>query len=365
MRIAAAVIRSPGKPFTIEQVDLEEPNDDEVLVQVAAAGLSHIDLLARDQGYPMPLPAVLGREASGIVIRTGARVTRVAPGESVILTFDSGTLLPGHARGSSLYGPDWFGRNISGRRADGSSPLAQHGKGISGMFFGQSSHAEHAVAIDRNVVRIPNEIPADVAAALGGDVMIGAGAVINAIRPRPESSIAIFGAGAIGLGATMAAKIVGCNPIIAVDIKASRLELAESVGATHTLDPDGLDAVDAIRSITGGGADYVIEAAGQPGVVRHAVASLAPNGVCVLANGVPLGAEATFDMSAVLSGRTVHGAFLGDSVPDTLIPRLVALHGRGRFPVDRLLARYPLAHINQAAEDILSGAAVKPILMMR
>jgi len=197
------------------------------------------DLLGRDQDLPVPLPAVLGREGAGRVERVGAEVARFVPGDRVILT-PSAT-----ADNALLYEADLLGLNLSGSRPDGSSPLRRNTEQIAGVFFGQSSLASHALVTERNTVKIDDDVPFPMLAPLGGDVQTGAGAVINTLRPRPGSAIAIFGAGAVGLSAVMAARLCGCHPIIAVDIKASRLQLAESIGATHTIDPDGLDPVEA------------------------------------------------------------------------------------------------------------------------
>lgn len=283
MLITAAVARNARGPFSIEPLATEEPRKDEILVRVMAAGLSHIDLLARDQDLPVPLPAVLGREGAGRVERVGAEVTRFAPDDRVILTFRSSELLPAPADDGLFYGIDVLDLNLSGLRPDGSSPLRRNTERIGGAFFGQSSLATHALVTERNMVKIDDDVPFAILAPLGGDVQTGAGTVINTLRPRPGSAIAIFGAGAVGLSAVMAAHLCGCHPIIAVDIKASRLQLAESVGATHTIDPDGLDPVEAIRAISRSGAEFSVETTGVSEVSRQAVDCLTQAGVCALA----------------------------------------------------------------------------------
>jgi len=348
MRITAAVARNAREPFSIELLELEEPRKDEILVRVAAAGVSHTDLLARDQDLPIPLPAVLGREGAGRVERVGSAVTRLAPGDHVVLTFGVGAL----------------DLNLSGSRFDGSSPLRRDGERVSGVFFGQSSFATHALVTERYAIKVDNDVPLPLLAALGGDVQIGAGAVINALRPQPGSAIAIFGAGAMGLSAVIAARLAGCHPVVAVDIKASRLQLAETLGATHTVDPDGLDPVDAIRAASGDGAEFSVETTGLPDLTRQAVDCLVPGGVCVLAGIAANDAVATLSLSQLRVGRTVRGSLFGDGVPALFIPKLIKLYRMGRFPVDRLVTEYGLENINQAADDILSGAAVKAVLMM-
>jgi aryl-alcohol dehydrogenase len=357
MRTTAAIARTPRTPFSIEELELDEPRPDEVLVRVAAAGLSHTDLLARDGDLPVPLPAVLGREAAGIVERVGTAVTRLAPGDRVVLTLHTAELPP-------PYGPDPFDLNLSGARPDGSTPLHQRGQPIAGCFFGQSSHATYALATERNAIRIAEDAPFPVLAALGGDAQIGAGAVIDILRPRPGSAVAIFGAGAAGLSAVIAAQLAGCHPIIAVDIKASRLELAEILGATHAIDPDGVDPVDAIRGITGAGAESSIETTGLPGPTRQAIECLGFGGSGALVGLTAAGAEATLDLRQLRRGRMLCGSPFGSGVPAVLVPRLAALYWQRRFPVDRMIAEYGLRDINRAADDLLTGAAVKPVLVM-
>jgi aryl-alcohol dehydrogenase len=287
MRITAAVARNARGPFSIEPLDLEEPRGNEILVWIIAAGLSHTDLLARDQDLPVPLPSVLGREGAGRVERVGAQVTKFAPGNRVILT-------PSTTADNGLFHEaDLLGLNLSGSRPDGSSPLRCNTERIAGAFFGQSSLASHALVTERNAVKIDEDVPFAILAPLGGDVQTGAGVVINTLRPRPGSAIAIFGAGAVGLSAVMAARLCGCHPIIAIDIKASRLQLAETIGATHTIDPDGLDPVEAIRAISRNGAELSVETTGLPEVSRHAVDCLTQGGVCALAGIAATGAEAT------------------------------------------------------------------------
>ena len=220
------------------------------------------------------------------------------------------------------------------------------------------------MATECNAVRIEEDVSFPILAPLGGDVQTGAGAVMNALRPRPGSSIAIFGAGAAGLSAVMAARLAGCHPIIAVDIKASRLQLAEAIGATHTFDPDGIDAVEAIQAITAHGAEFSVETTGLPGVTGQAIECLAPGGSCVLAGVAAAGAKAKLDISHLRLGRIVRGCVFGESVAALFILRLVALYRLQRFPIDRIIAEYRFDDINQAADDVLSGAAVKPVLVM-
>jgi aryl-alcohol dehydrogenase len=363
MRITAAVAWQPGQPFTVETVDIEEPRADEVLVRVIASGLSHTDLLAREQILPVLLPAVLGREAAGVVERVGAAVTKLVPGDHVVLTFRTGEVQPSTTNGAPFYGEDVFALNFSGLRPDGSSPLRRGGERVAGAFFGQSSFATYALATEANAVKVSKDVGFPVLATFGGDVQAGAGAVINTLHPRPACSIAVFGVGAVGLGAIMAARLAGCHPIVAVDVKASRLELAEALGATYSFDPDGIEPVEAIRRATAGGAEFSIETTGDRRAFSQALACLSLRGVCALAATPTPELEVALNV-AQLAGRSLRSCIFGDGVPQVLVPRLIELHKQGRFPVDQILREYPLAHVNEAAGDVSSGIAVKPILMM-
>jgi aryl-alcohol dehydrogenase len=187
---------------------------------------------------------------------------------------------------------------------------------------------------------------------------------MNSLTPEAGTSIAVFGAGAVGMSAVMAARIVGCATIVAIDVIPERLELALELGATHTIDAnESENVVEEVQRITGGGADYTFETSAVPAVLRQAVEALAPVGMCGLVGAAPLGTEVSLDMNDLLiPGKVVRGIVEGDSVPDVFIPRLVDLYADGRFPFDRLIQYYSLDEINQAAEDAEKGATLKPVL---
>jgi aryl-alcohol dehydrogenase len=199
---------------------------------------------------------------------------------------------------------------------------------------------------------------------LGCGIQTGAGGVMNSLAPEAGTSIAIFGAGAVGMSAVMAARIVGCATIVAIDVISERLELARELGATHTIDAnESENVVEEVQGFTGGGADYTLESSAIPAVLRQAVEALAPTGVCGIIGAAPLGTEVSLDMNDLLiPGKVVRGIVEGDSVPEVFIPRLVDLYAQGRFPFDRLVQYYSLDEINQAAEDAEKGATLKPVL---
>ena len=363
--ITAAVIREKGGPFVIESIELDEPRANEVLVKILGVGMCHTDLIVRDQYFPTPLPAVLGHEGAGVVVAVGAAVRKVVPGDHVVLTYASCGTCPNCQSGRLGYCPDLYGHNFSGARPDGSSPCCdRHGKTVSGYFFSQSSFADHALATERNVVKIRADVPIELMGPLGCGIQTGAGAVINALKPGAGTSIAIFGAGSVGLSAVMAAKVVGCATIIAVDLNRGRLDLARELGATHAVDPREGDPVAAVQALTGGeGVQFSLECTGLPAVVRQAVDALRLTGVCGLIGVAPLGTDVGLDMNGLMFGRTVRGIIEGDSVPDIFIPQLVELWRQGRFPFDRLIQTFPLSSIEQVAQDSERGLILKAVLL--
>lgn len=364
MRITAAVVNEKEKPFKIEELELGEPATDEVLVRVVAAGICHTDMLVRDQWYPVPLPAVLGHEGAGVVETVGRDVTKVAPGDHVVMSFSSCGGCSNCFQGKPAYCVNFLGANFSGGRPNGTSALSRKGQRVHGHFFGQSSFASYAIATPRNVVKVPKDVPLEILGPLGCGLQTGAGGVLNALQPKPGSSIAIFGTGSVGMTAIMAAAVSGCATIIGVDLNVDRLELARQFGATHVVDPAKSDTLKEIARITGAGVDYALDTTGNPKVLRQAVDCLAVTGVCGLIGGSALGTETALDMNNILFGRTLRGIIEGDSVPDVFIPRLINLYRLGRFPFDKLIKFYPLDRINEACEDSEKGRVMKPVLKM-
>jgi aryl-alcohol dehydrogenase len=363
--VTAAIVESAGAPFELAAIELGDVQPDEVRVRMAASGICHTDLLIRDGSFPTPMPVVLGHEGAGVVEEVGAAVTRVSVGDRIALSYASCGGCPTCASGRPFYCADFFGRNFLAARSDGTTALSRDGEPVHSHFFGQSSFATGAIVNECSIVPIADDIPFEVVAPFGCGVQTGVGSVVNTLRPRAGSSIAIFGAGGVGLSAVMGAVICGCEPIIAVDVRPGRLELARELGATNTVNAAEADPVEAIQEITGGGVDTSLEASGVPGVLRQAVDVLAADSVCGLVGAPPLGTEEALDVNGLLStGRTVRGVVEGHSVPQTFIPELVDLWRDGRLPIDRLVRAYDFDQINEAADAALAGDVVKPVLRM-
>jgi len=364
MQVTAAVVREPEGAFRLETLALDAPRADEVLVEIASTGICHTDLHARDRYYPVKLPAVFGHEGGGTVAAVGSAVTKLKPGDPVVLCYPSCGRCARCADGAWTYCVEAAPLKHGGTRRDGSTVLRNGAEVVHGNFFQQSSFATHALATERNAVKVRADAPRELLGTFGCGINTGAGTVLNVLKPRPGASLAVFGAGSVGLAAVMAARIAGCGAVIAVDVRANRLALARALGATDAIDATRDDPVSRIRAITGAGVDAAIETSAVPAVLRQAVEALAPRGTCCLVGSARPGTSAPIDMPTLQQGRMLRGVIQGDSEPDRFIPLLVDLFMDGRFPVDRLVTFYDFADINRAAADAVAGTAIKPVLRM-
>ena len=278
MKITAAVIRDPQAPYSIEQLELREPGQGEVLVRIVGVGMCHTDVLPRIPGIGMPLPIVCGHEGAGIVQAVGPGVTAVAVGDHVVMSFDSCGACTNCRTGHPAYCETFMLRNLSGLRADLTTPMsADGGEMIAGSWFGQSSFASHSLATERNVVKVDDDLPLEQLGPLGCGLQTGAGSVLVAMKARPGTSIAVFGTGAVGIAAVMAARVAGCTTIIGVDLNDHRLEVARELGATHTFNGADPEVGAQILALTGDGVQYAFDTTGVPGVILTALGCAAPD----------------------------------------------------------------------------------------
>ena len=360
MKIDAAVLRAPDGAYAIEQVELADPGPDQVVVRIVGAGMCHTDVLPRAGGIVAP-PIVTGHEGSGVVEAVGSAVTRVQPGDHVVLSFDSCGQCGPCRDGVPAYCETFLFRNLTGRNLDGSTGITDsNGQPVLGRWFGQSSFASHCLATERNVVKVDPSLPLELLGPLGCGIQTGAGSVAIALGVKPGSSIVVFGAGAVGLAAVMAAKVKGATTIIAVDLHQHRLDLALELGATHVLDGRATDLVAQVHAITGGGANYSFDTTGVPAVMQNALAALRMTGVCGYV-GVQVG---NLELDGIaLVGKTAIGILEGSADPQTFIPEMIRWWQEGRFPFDRLIERYPMSQINEAERSSLSGGTIKPVLI--
>lgn len=366
MKITAAVTRTPGGPFILEQLDIEDPLPGEVRVRILATGICHTDMVMRDRLLPVPQPVVLGHEGAGIVESVGAGVRKVKVGDKVVISFNSCGTCSACAGSAPSYCREFFPRNFFGSRLDGSSGLSQDGQPIHGNIFGQSSFATHALAHERNVVKVPEDAPIALLGPLACGVMTGVGTVTNALKVRAGQSVVVMGAGTVGLSAIMAARMVGAGRIIAIDPQPARREIALTLGATDVIDPIGADTVAVIQAMTHGvGVDYSIDTTARADIIRTGIMMLVPMGECAVVGAIAHGQDIAVDGGHLLSGgRRLRGVVEGDADPDRFIPWLVELYRDGQLPFDRLIRFYPLAEINTAVEASEHGQVIKPIILM-
>ncbi|WP_207461181.1 NAD(P)-dependent alcohol dehydrogenase [Azospirillum sp. SYSU D00513] len=371
MRIQAAVLERPDGALTshrvrIETAELDGPRDEEVLVRVTSCGVCGTDRGCLHGQEPYPTPGVLGHEGAGIVEAVGRNVTLVKPGDRVVMGFPFCGVCRNCRAGQPRYCEHGKELMFGGYRLDGSTPLRRgDGEPLAGRFFQQSSWATHAVALERQLAKVPDHIDHDLMGPLGCSITTGAGAVLNELRPTPGSSIAVFGAGSVGLSAVMAARLTGATTIIAIDKDERRLALALELGATHVIHGTGdLDAQ--VKELSGGGVDRAVEATNGANLVAEACKSLAMLGVCAMVGGAKPTAEISLNHpDMLLNGKRLIGVMGGGGQTPAFHLSLMELQAQGRFPLEKLVRFYDFADINQAIEDSDSGAVVKPILRMR
>lgn len=359
MKVKAAVARSHGAPLSLEGLTLDEPRADEILVKLIASGVAATDLDAIAGRFAMPLPFVPGAEGAGIVERAGDAVSTIVPGDSVIVSFD----FCGHCGpcvvGRSHACVDFAALNLSGRRLDGTAPFHDDGHAVNGRFFGQSSFATHLVCRAARAVKVATGAPLEVLACLGGDLLLGAGAILHGFQLRAGDSLVVTGADAIGLMATMVAKAAGAKMIIVADPDEKRRALASELGASvavHAVE----DLADLVRSLVGDGARFALDTTGDASAQTACLASLAPGGSCALVHP-PAGTSLDFaDQRA--EGKILILSVDGHASPAVLIPELVALHAKGSLPLEHLVDFFAFEHVNDALDALRHGAVVKPVL---
>ena len=365
MEVTAAVATEIGGTFELRQLTLVDPAPDEVRVKIAGVGLCHTDLAAKDGHLPFPLPGVFGHEGSGVVEAVGSDVTKVSPGDKVALSFDSCGHCTQCRGGEPSYCQNFMAYNFGGARQDGTSTLTANGQNVGSAFFGQSSFATHAVARERNVVKVPDDAPLAILGPLGCGVQTGAGAVLKSLDCRPGGTLLVLGGGSVGLSAALAGVVRELSHIIVVEPHAARRDLALSLGATHVIDPAAGPLAEQVRAIDPEGADYVIDTTGIAAVLQDAMQALAHRAKVGII-GVPADPEAALALNLIQAqvlGVRVMGIVEGDSDPDTFIPELLELHRTGRFPFDKLVTTMPFTEINEAVAAQHRGDAVKIVLV--
>lgn len=364
MRVKAAVAWAYGAPLVLDGLDLDEPYADEILVRLVAAGVSLVDRDAIDGKLAMPLPFVPGSEGAGIVERVGEDVTHVAPGDAVIIGYAACGACANCAIGKTRACADFAALNLKGRRSDGSMPFARsaegsiHTEGVNGFFFGQSSFATHLVCKATSAVKVPADAPLEILAVLGGDLLNGAGAVSRGFRLQSADTILIAGADAAGLVATMVAKARGTSMIIVADPDEARRALASDCGATLAVSLDD-DLSEMVRSMVADGVRLALDTIGDAPTRRACFDSLAAGGSYALLRPVSGGGDAA---DRTEGDRTLLFEAADGPAPEMLLLELMALHGDGRLPIEKLVTFFPFELVNDALDALASGRVVKPVL---
>ena len=362
----AGVAYEGEESFRYEDVSIEAPRANELLVKVAGVGICHTDLVAKSGAIAYPFPAVLGHEGSGVVQAVGCDVTKVKPGDRVLITFRSCGECDRCEQGYASYCRSMGALNFIGRREDESSALSNQQGPVSSNFFGQSSFAAHALTYERNVVKVDDEqLPLAIMGPLGCGIQTGVGAVVRSLEAQSGSSIFIAGGGAVGLSAVMGAKIQQCKTIILLEPVASRRELALELGATHCIDPtSGSDLAEVVHAIVATGVDYAIDTTGKAEIQNSCLQSLGSKGVLGIVGVSPPGTPPPGDIGELINrGLTIKGIMIGDSDPDIFIPELIAHFKAGRLPFEKMVKTFKLSEINEAVADQHSGGCVKVVLI--
>ncbi|HSQ12145.1 MAG TPA: zinc-binding dehydrogenase [Candidatus Deferrimicrobium sp.] len=347
----AAIYVEPKKPLVVDEVEFADPGADQVLVKLFASGVCHSQLhtMQRPARKGQSLPALLGHESTGVVVAKGRDVSHVKEGDHVITTWvdrDSATTnqpMVAHALNDrTQYNAIWKGRNI---------------------MHSAATWAEYAIAQERVVLPMPKDLPTDVTSIVGCAVMTGAGAIVNTLQTRPGQSVAVFGAGGIGLCAISAAAVVDAYPIIAIDVDSQKLAFAQRMGASHGVNAKEVDAVQAIKDITGVGADYAIDAIGLPLTQEQILRSVRPGfsglnqgGTALLVGITPPDAKALIDTSLFIGNRSFKRTSGGDCKPERDFPIFLRWFRDGKLKLNELItSRYKLEQINQAVDDLEHG----------
>ena len=343
MKTRAAILVELRKPLQLAELAVPALQPGQVLVEIYYSGVCHTQLgeWLGQRGPDPYLPHCLGHEGSGRVLDIGPGVTRCRPGDPVVLSWIKG---PGMQVAGTVY--DWNGQPVNAG--------------------GVTTFSCHSVVSENRVTVIPGELPLRVAALLGCAIPTGCGAILNTAGVRAGQSVAVLGAGGIGLCAIMAAAVAGADPVVAIDVEPRRLELARQVGATHTLDSRGEEPLAALRRLLPGGLDVAIEASGRPEVMRLALAAVRnQGGKAVVVGNAPFGEHLQLDPRELNQGKQLLGTWGGDNDPPRDFPRYARLILSGRLPAERLLEReYSLPEINSALEDLQARRVARPLVNM-
>ena len=355
----AAVFHGPHQPLTIEEVEIASPMEKEVVVRTVASGVCHSDLHFVDGLYPLEAPAVLGHEAAGVVEEVGSQVDYVTPGDHVILCL---SVFCGQCSYCMTGHPNLCSNRPRRRRSD-PPRLSQKGAYVH-QFSSVSSYAERMITHENGLVKIDEDFPLDRAALIGCGVTTGLGAALNTAKVEPGSSVAVFGAGGVGLAAIQGARIAGAAMIIAVDLNEFKLATARELGATHIVDASSHDPVEAIQELTGGGADYSFEAIGLKRAAEQAYECIRPGGTATIIGMIPVGEKLEIEGRSFLTEKKLQGCSMGSNRFRVDMPRYIELNRQGRLKLDEMITRRGrLEDVNEAFRAMKAGEVARSVLM--
>lgn len=360
----AAIMPAANSAFELSDITIDQPKPGEVLIDIKAVGVCHSDLVMVSGAFGNAFPAVFGHEGAGVVAAIGEGVTKVAPGDKVLLTFNSCGQCRYCKADDPAYCEQFTALNMACARSDGSSRLHRHGQQLADNFFGQSSFATKAIATERNLVKLDADADLAALAPLGCGIQTGAGAVMRSLEAKAGQSLVVIGGGSVGLSAVLGGKIAGCSPIILIEPQDSRRVIGKEIGVDHVIDPTSGDLVEAVRAIIPGGADLIVDTSGNTDAMNAALGMIANKGRLGLV-GLPGAFDAALPLPIIqwlTQGGTVRGIVEGDSDPDHFLPELIEHHRAGRLPFDKFVTTYPFDQINRAIEDAHSGKAIKVVL---
>lgn len=365
MKTRAAVVRDINQ-LSIETVELDAPKATEVLVRVRAAGVCHSDLHTLKGELRASPPLVLGHEGAGIVEAVGSQVKSIKVGDHVLVNWlPADYTCPNCLRGFPNVCERLNKTTFQGWLMDGTSRLKTDDGVTLKHYLSAATMSEHIVIDEASAIPFPSDVPFDVAAITGCAVATGIGAVMNTARVVMGSSVAVIGCGGIGLSAILGCKLAGCDPIVAVDVVASKLEFACKLGATAAVNAKQEDVVKRLRALTGGGPDYVFDSVGSPTTMPQALQSARPGGAAVIVGlhaaktDVPIPAGAL-----VLQNKRLLGSFVGTIKPHLDLPRLIELYRAKKLPLDDLITkRYSLDETAQAFADMEAGNLARGVIV--
>lgn len=355
----AAVLHEFGSDLVIEDVTVSEPAPDEVLIRTVASGVCHTDRTMQLGANPLPLPLLLGHEASGIVEAVGSNVTYVKPGDPVATTASS---FCGHCRWC-MRGDLHHCENKGRARPMGQTPRLLLGSDPVEPFVGLGGFAEQLLVHERTLVRLPEDMPLDKASLLGCAGITGLGAVRHTARVQSGQTVAVIGCGGVGLNAIQGARIVGASRIIAVDRIPEKLELARTFGATDTVDASVADPVTAVLELTSGGVDHAIEVVGIESTIEQAFAMLGTMGTATVIGVARPEMHVRIPAVQLLLEKKLQGTKMGSTRPRIDIPLYCRMYLEGHLLLDELLSEAtPMENVNAALKGLDNPTGARSVL---